>query len=77
MNQIDAEKQQWLDNLTRKDAVYMDLLEQIKQMENHIDLLEQSLENWQRNIIWDFWGLSQSIEERKQQLALQYIENWK
>lgn len=77
MNQINAEKQQWLNNLAKADATYMDLLEQMKQMENHIDLLENSLEIWQRNLIWDFWGLSQSIEERKQQLALQYIENWK
>ena len=77
MKQIDIEKQTWLDNLAREDSVYMDLLEQIRQMENHIDLLEHSLEIWQRNLIWDFWGLSQAIEERKQQLALQYIENWR
>ena len=68
------EKKKRIDMLAYQDAKYLEMLEEIKVLENKVDELEHALTDDQRNLIWDFWGLSSQMEIRKLELACQYME---
>lgn len=68
------EKKKRIDMLAYQDAKYLEMLEEIKVLENKVDELEHALTDEQRNLIWDFWGLSSQMEIRKLELACQYME---
>lgn len=64
-----SEKLELVEETAKKDMKYQVLLQKIRKMEKEIDKLEQTLENAQRDIIWNFWGLSTEMDHRLLEIA--------
>lgn len=63
-----------IEALANGDPKYRKMLERMRILEGRIDELESELTEKQRNLIWDFWGLSTQMELRKLELACQHME---
>ena len=68
------DKMSMLDTLAFQDDFYKQMLEKMRIMERKINELEHILTCDQRNLIWDFWGLSTEMDRRKLELACQYMD---
>lgn len=68
------EKMKRIEMLAYNDPKYLKMLEEIKVLEDKVDELEHELTDEQRNLIWDFWGVSSQMEIRKLELACQYMD---
>lgn len=68
------EKMKRIEMLAYNDPEYLKMLEEIKVLEDKVDELEHELTDEQRNLIWDFWGVSSQMEIRKLELACQYMD---
>lgn len=68
------EKMKRIEMLAYNDPKYLKMLDKIKVLEDKVDELEHELTDEQRNLIWDFWGVSSQMEIRKLELACQYMD---
>ncbi len=68
------EKMERLNVIAYNDTEYRELMGKMRVFENILDKVEHDLTLDQRNVVWDFWGLSSEIEQRKLELACEHME---
>jgi len=73
MEEIILSRIQRINELANEDAHYRRLMKYMKLEEERVALLEQELNSVQADILWDFWGMSTEIENRKLYLACKYM----
>ena len=69
MDEMARKNMERLNDLARKAPKSVALWEKIDMYERLLEELDESLTLTQRNIIWDFWGISGELEARKAELA--------
>ncbi len=66
---LTAEKLAMMEEAIRKDPQYRALLFRIQEAEKALDLQEQTMTDPQRNAMWDFFDLSQEIDDRRLEIV--------
>lgn len=64
-----SEKLEFVEQTAKKDIKYLLLLQKMKKTEKKINKLEQTLGTAQRDLIWDFWGVSTELDRRLLEIA--------
>lgn len=63
-----------LRNLALQDEIYCALLRKIRFAEKQLDAQEKTMNDVQRNVMWEFFDLSEEINNRLLEIVCELIE---